>query len=184
MLLLSALGCALIAQRADASAISGTENLASSIVKISGTKYTFYYPPPAKPATINHAASVGSTGDLSIYVLGTVANLNGPIDLSHVAGFTLTEKVGSVTATFTTTGAYSIIPGPQGNFDLKGILTMTGKTATPAELDIALATTKKGVTSATFSLAALPVPEPSTIGLMGLGTACVVAAGVRRKRSA
>jgi hypothetical protein len=183
MLMLAVAVCA-VTQTAQAAAVSGTENLTSSIVHISGTQYTFFFPPPAGPVTINKAEVVGSTGDLAVYPLGAVATLNGPLDISSVAGFTLTETVGAVTAVFTTTGAFSITPGPQGNFDLKGTLSMTGLGTSPAELDIALATTKQGVTSATYSLATLAVPEPSTIGLMGLGTVGVVLAGVRRKRAA
>jgi hypothetical protein len=183
--LLSAVACAFLAQSAQASQISGTENLASSIVTISGTTYTFYYPPPASPPTKNHSLSIASTGDLTPFGLGTVATLSGPLDIASVAGFTLTETVGAVTATFTTTSAFSIIPGPQGNFDLLGVLTMTGKAATPAELDIALATpTTTGVTSATFSLSATPVPEPATIGLMAIGGVGVVVVSSRRKCAA
>jgi hypothetical protein len=132
---------------------------------------------------MNHAVVIASSGDLAPFTLGTTATFNGPLNIASVAGFSFTETVGGTTMTFTTTSAVSIIPGKQGNFELNGFLTLTGKPTTAAAIDIALATAPGSDTSGTISLIA-SVPEPSTVALMGLGTVGVFGAGfLRRKRA-
>jgi hypothetical protein len=173
-------------QSTQASPIVGSENLTSSFVRITGTSYEFFFPapPPNNATTANRDLVTASSGDFSGFPLGTVAKFTGPLNISSVAGFGFTETVGASTMTFTTTSAVSIIPGGQGNIELRGFVTLTGKTPTLATIDIALATAHNSTdTSGTISL--ISAPEPTSMALMGLGTVGVVGAGfIRRKRGA
>jgi len=104
------------------------------------------------------------------------------LDLTSTPHLTLTLNLDSFTATSVIADAHPL-PGSR-TIALGGVIAGPGFTTTPALFILQFSQAGGPTTTISYSgtLAALPVPEPSSIALMGIGSLGIAGLGLRRAR--
>jgi hypothetical protein len=136
---------------------------------VAGSTYTIGSPTTVLSASGVLAGELGETMTLpTTYTAGQAS-----VSLS-VAGGTPT----------TFTGSYDAGASSANNFIYTGTIVEGGNSYTDSVLSISFSTVPGIGTTSAFTLAALSVPEPSSVALMGLGVLGLSVYRLRRKHSA